>query len=102
MKDCVRRDEFVSQCFAGGVDELNKPLHGEQSIRQPYIVAFMSDAAQIRPGARCLEIGTRSDSRASWRGRVSDATGFAPCVAVLRPLSLETEQSQRLPHRVAR
>ena len=26
---CIYRDEFVSQCFAGGVDELDKPLHDE-------------------------------------------------------------------------
>jgi len=36
------------------------PIPAGQTISQPYIVAFMSQAAQIRQGARCLEIGTGS------------------------------------------
>jgi len=36
------------------------PIPGEQTISQPYIVAFMTEAAQIAEGDRCLEIGTGS------------------------------------------
>jgi protein-L-isoaspartate(D-aspartate) O-methyltransferase len=36
------------------------PIPGEQTISQPYIVAFMTEAAQIAPSDRCLEIGTGS------------------------------------------
>jgi protein-L-isoaspartate(D-aspartate) O-methyltransferase len=36
------------------------PIPGEQTISQPYIVAFMTEAAQIVDGERCLEIGTGS------------------------------------------
>jgi protein-L-isoaspartate(D-aspartate) O-methyltransferase len=36
------------------------PIPGDQTISQPYIVAFMSEAAQIAPTDRCLEIGTGS------------------------------------------
>jgi len=35
-------------------------IPGEQTISQPYIVAFMSEAAQIEESDRCLEIGTGS------------------------------------------
>ncbi|HKO91620.1 MAG TPA: protein-L-isoaspartate(D-aspartate) O-methyltransferase [Polyangiaceae bacterium] len=41
------------------------PIPGEQTISQPYIVAFMTEAAQIREGARCLEIGTGSGYQAA-------------------------------------
>jgi protein-L-isoaspartate(D-aspartate) O-methyltransferase len=36
------------------------PIGNGQTISQPYIVAFMTEAAQIRPGAKVLEIGTGS------------------------------------------
>jgi protein-L-isoaspartate(D-aspartate) O-methyltransferase len=36
------------------------PISGEQTISQPYIVAFMTEAAQIASTDRCLEIGTGS------------------------------------------
>jgi protein-L-isoaspartate(D-aspartate) O-methyltransferase len=36
------------------------PIAGDQTISQPYIVAFMTEAAQLEPGERCLEIGTGS------------------------------------------
>ncbi|MBW2521772.1 MAG: protein-L-isoaspartate(D-aspartate) O-methyltransferase [Deltaproteobacteria bacterium] len=45
----------------------NRPLpigHG-QTISQPYIVALMTDLADIRPGGRVLEIGTGSGYQAA-------------------------------------
>src|SRR5262245_9172418 len=36
------------------------PIPGEQTISQPYIVAFMSEAAQLETSERCLEVGTGS------------------------------------------
>jgi protein-L-isoaspartate(D-aspartate) O-methyltransferase len=41
------------------------PIPGEQTISQPYMVAAMSEAAQIDPGDRCLEIGTGSGYQAA-------------------------------------
>jgi len=41
------------------------PIVGGQTISQPYIVAFMSQAAQIDPADRCLEIGTGSGYQAA-------------------------------------
>jgi protein-L-isoaspartate(D-aspartate) O-methyltransferase len=36
------------------------PIGEDQTISQPYVVAAMTEAAQPRPGARVLEIGTGS------------------------------------------
>src|SRR5690606_27283006 len=41
------------------------PIVGEQTISQPYIVAFMTAAADIQVGERCLEIGTGSGYQAA-------------------------------------
>ncbi|NML31679.1 protein-L-isoaspartate(D-aspartate) O-methyltransferase [Paraburkholderia antibiotica] len=41
-------------------DDTALPIGGEQSISQPFIVAKMLEAAQLRPGDRVLDIGTGS------------------------------------------
>jgi protein-L-isoaspartate(D-aspartate) O-methyltransferase len=41
------------------------PIGYGQTISQPYIVAFMTEAAQLRPGDRVLEIGTGSGYQAA-------------------------------------
>ena len=41
------------------------PIGHEQTISQPYIVAYMTEAAQIEPGDRVLEIGTGSGYQAA-------------------------------------
>jgi protein-L-isoaspartate(D-aspartate) O-methyltransferase len=41
------------------------PIVGGQTISQPYIVAFMTEAAHPRSDAKCLEIGTGSGYQAA-------------------------------------
>lgn len=41
------------------------PIGFEQTISQPYIVAYMSEAADVEPGDRVLEIGTGSGYQAA-------------------------------------
>ena len=41
------------------------PIGSGQTISQPYIVAFMTQAAKPAPGDRCLEIGTGSGYQAA-------------------------------------
>jgi protein-L-isoaspartate(D-aspartate) O-methyltransferase len=41
------------------------PIPGGQTISQPYIVAFMTEAAEISPADRCLEVGTGSGYQAA-------------------------------------
>lgn len=57
----VPRHRFVPERVrhaAYGDSPLSIP--GEQTISQPYIVAFMTEAAHIAPSDHCLEIGTGS------------------------------------------
>ena len=41
------------------------PIGHDQTISQPYIVAYMTEAAQIEPGDKVLEIGTGSGYQAA-------------------------------------
>ncbi|MCE9552845.1 MAG: protein-L-isoaspartate(D-aspartate) O-methyltransferase [Planctomycetes bacterium] len=57
----VPREEYVSSqeremAYCDGA----LPIGREQTISQPYTVAFMCQAAQLQPGDRVLEIGTGS------------------------------------------
>jgi protein-L-isoaspartate(D-aspartate) O-methyltransferase len=57
----VPRHRFVLEHTLGrAYADTPLPIPAGQTISQPYIVAFMSQAASIREGARCLEIGTGS------------------------------------------
>jgi protein-L-isoaspartate(D-aspartate) O-methyltransferase len=41
------------------------PIGSEQTISQPFIVAFMTDALKLQPGEKVLEIGTGSGYQAA-------------------------------------
>ncbi len=62
----VPRDRFVPESCRSEASA-NHPLpigHG-QTISQPYIVAYMTEALDLRPGDRVLEIGTGSGYQAA-------------------------------------
>jgi protein-L-isoaspartate(D-aspartate) O-methyltransferase len=57
----VPRHLFVPEELEGAAyGDQPLPIGRGQTISQPYIVAFMAEAAGIAPGARVLEIGTGS------------------------------------------
>lgn len=57
----VPREDFVpSEQSARAYDDTALGIAAEQTISQPYIVALMCEAAEIKPGDRVLEIGTGS------------------------------------------
>jgi protein-L-isoaspartate(D-aspartate) O-methyltransferase len=62
----VRRHRFVDPLYADQA-YANHPLPiGEgQTISQPYVVALMTEAAEIKPGEKVLEIGTGSGYQAA-------------------------------------
>lgn len=62
----VPRHEFVlAKHRERAYDDVALPIHAGQTISQPYIVALMSQLAQIRPGHRVLEVGTGSGYQAA-------------------------------------
>jgi protein-L-isoaspartate(D-aspartate) O-methyltransferase len=57
----VPRERFVPASLAKFAhDDGPLPIGHDQTISQPYIVAVMTQAAGLEPGARALEIGTGS------------------------------------------
>lgn len=48
------------------------PIGHGQTISQPYVVALMTEAAQIQPGDKVLEIGTGSGYGAAVAGQIAD------------------------------
>jgi protein-L-isoaspartate(D-aspartate) O-methyltransferase len=62
----VPRDEFVPPMLrAAAWEDHPLPIGHEQTISQPYIVALMTELAQVGPGSRVLEIGTGSGYQAA-------------------------------------
>jgi protein-L-isoaspartate(D-aspartate) O-methyltransferase len=47
------------------------PIGSEQTISQPYIVAYMTEAADVSPGEKVLEIGTGSGYQAAVLGEIA-------------------------------
>jgi protein-L-isoaspartate(D-aspartate) O-methyltransferase len=62
----VPRHEFVPASYrhAAYLDEA-LPIAHEQTISQPYVVAFMTEACRPRPGMKVLEVGTGSGYQAA-------------------------------------
>ena len=77
----VRRHLFVPEALQGRAYEDHAlPIGFGQTISQPYIVAFMSQLLEAKPGMKVLEIGTGSGYQA----------------AVLREMGLEVFTIERV------
>ena len=62
----VPRERFVPQALeARAFDDAPLPIGDGQTISQPFIVAFMTEAARLKPGDRVLEVGTGSGYQAA-------------------------------------
>jgi protein-L-isoaspartate(D-aspartate) O-methyltransferase len=62
----VPRELFVPADLAtAAYDDRALPIGSDQTISQPYMVAVMTQALQIAPGGRVLEIGTGSGYQAA-------------------------------------
>jgi protein-L-isoaspartate(D-aspartate) O-methyltransferase len=68
----VPRERFVPAPLAKFAhDDRPLPIGHDQTISQPYIVAVMTQAAGLKPGARALEIGTGSGYGAAVLSRIA-------------------------------
>jgi protein-L-isoaspartate(D-aspartate) O-methyltransferase len=62
----VPRHEFVPPALVrAAYDDRPLPLGDAQTISQPYIVAAMTEAADVQPGDKALEVGTGSGYQAA-------------------------------------
>jgi protein-L-isoaspartate(D-aspartate) O-methyltransferase len=62
----VPRHRFVPEALASrAYDDHPLPIGWGQTISQPYIVALMSQWAEVRPGDKVLEVGTGSGYQAA-------------------------------------
>ena len=69
----VPREEFVDQEHAHlAYGDHPVPIEAGQTISQPYIVALMIQAAQIKPGDAVLEVGAGSGYAAAVISRIAE------------------------------
>ena len=68
----VPREEFVDEGQRQwAYDDHPLPIEAGQTISQPYIVALMIQAAEIRPGDKVLEVGSGSGYAAAVMSRIA-------------------------------
>src|SRR3954453_8165611 len=69
----VPREAFVLSGFEEfAYEDAPLPIGEGQTISQPYIVALMVEAAEVRPGDRVLEVGAGSGYAAAVVSRIAD------------------------------
>lgn len=69
----VPREAFLPPELAPfAYDDRPLPIGEGQTISQPYVVAYMAEAAGLRPGDRVLEVGTGSGYAAAVFSRAAD------------------------------
>jgi len=89
----VPRHRFVPEAVQGGA-YANMPLsigHG-QTISQPFIVALMTDLAEIQPSDRVLEVGTGSGYQAAV---LAELARMVYTIEIVEPLGREAAQRLR-------
>lgn len=68
----VPREAFVEPGYAAvAYEDAPLPIGEGQTISQPYIVALMIEAAELRPGDRVLEVGAGSGYAAAVMSRIA-------------------------------
>ena len=68
----VPRHRFVPPALANvAYEDRALPIGHDQTISQPYIVAYMTEAAEVTPGEKVLEIGTGSGYQAAVLSRLA-------------------------------
>jgi protein-L-isoaspartate(D-aspartate) O-methyltransferase len=87
----VPRHEFVPEAWrAGAYNDTPLPIGHDQTISQPYIVAYMSEAIELDPSHRVLEIGTGSGYQAAILGELSKEVFTIEIIAPLAARARDT------------
>jgi protein-L-isoaspartate(D-aspartate) O-methyltransferase len=89
----VRRHALVSPQYADrAYGDHPLPIGHGQTISQPYIVAAMTEAAQISPGDKVLEVGTGSGYQAAV---LAELGADVYSIEIVEPLALQTMERLR-------
>ncbi len=87
----VPRHEFVPAGIRGmAYSDRPLPIGQGQTISQPYIVALMTELAEVESGEKVLEIGTGSGYQAAVLGQLTDAVYT---IEILPPLAARAKQT---------
>ena len=87
----VPRHEFVLKAdVAEAYEDHPLPIGFGQTISQPYIVAFMTEALRLQPHERVLEIGTGSGYQAAVLSKVVDKVFSMEIIEPLAERAKET------------
>jgi protein-L-isoaspartate(D-aspartate) O-methyltransferase len=91
----VPREEFVPvDQRVDAYEDAPLPIGYDQTISQPYIVAFMTEQLQPKPGDRILEVGTGSGYQAAI---LADLVADVYTIEIVEPLAKTAEAAlQRL------
>ena len=91
----VPREEFVPpESRAASYEDGPLPIGYDQTISQPYIVAFMTEQLRLKPGDRVLEIGTGSGYQAAI---LAELVSEIYSIEIVEPLAKNAEATlQRL------
>ncbi len=91
----VPREEFVPpESRAASYEDGPLPIGYDQTISQPYIVAFMTEQLRLSPTDRVLEIGTGSGYQAAI---LAELAGEVYTIEIVAPLAQSAEAAlQRL------
>jgi protein-L-isoaspartate(D-aspartate) O-methyltransferase len=93
----IPRHRFVPASMAGAAyDDSPLPIGFGQTISQPYIVAYMSEALAIEPHHRVLEIGTGSGYQAAVLARLAREVYSVEIVAELAAQARATLEAMRI------
>ena len=87
----VPRHEFVPEALRrSAYTDQPLPIGHNQTISQPYIVAYMTEALQLEPDERVLEIGTGSGYQAAVLSVIADSV-FT--IEIVEPLAKQAQKT---------
>ena len=87
----VPRHEFVTTAFqANAYENTALPISHSQTISQPYIVALMTDLAEVSADSVVLEVGTGSGYQAAV---LAEIVSHVYSIEIVEPLGLQAKAS---------
>ena len=93
----VPREKFVpAELREFSYQDSPLPIGHDQTISQPYIVAFMAEALQLEPGDKVLEVGAGCGYAAAVMAEIADAVYTVERVEPLAQLAANNLVGRRI------